>query len=110
MTACHGDDQELMQHRSNRTRIAREELDFRELFSMIWRRRAWLAALAVLGLVLGMAYLHTTIYRYTATLSVTASQNEASGSSSRVAGLAAIPGINLPSAQQIGKASCRERG
>lgn len=84
-----------MQH----TEQPSDVVDLNKVFALVFKYKWTLIASTVVGLLLGITYLHVATYRYTASITVApvnSGQSGLSNSLSKLSGLASVAGINLP--------------
>lgn len=73
----------------------------RPLFRLLWAEQLKLAIYVALGVLLGIFYLHIATYKYSATLTVVATQSQSQNLASRFGDIASLAGINLLNNQEI---------
>lgn len=77
------------------------ELNLADIVATLWRRRLVVAACMLSCLALGVVYLRTASYEYTAELRVTSVQSDKKGMSEQLGGLASVAGIELPQSKAV---------
>src|SRR3546814_16412446 len=77
------------------------ELTFREFWGVIVARRKIVLACIVAFALVALLYLHTATYRYTASLTVAATQQDNTNMLSSMSGLASIAGIDIPGSEVV---------
>ena len=77
--------------------VADDGFEVGEILARLWRRRWWLFAVTFVALVLGSVFLHLSTPRYTSSLVVTPTDENASHNlASQFGGLASLAGVSLP--------------